>query len=97
MVRIVRFAERKSVFDPEELAVLANAYDEAWARLSASGSECVRPAYARAMREVVARRVVDAARRGLTGAEQIAAEAVHFLAVNYRYETRSRRENSSAA
>jgi hypothetical protein len=42
-------------FDPETVAVLAAAFDEAWSWLQTSGSECARPAYARAMREVVAR------------------------------------------
>jgi hypothetical protein len=52
---------RKAAFDPETIAVLSAALDEAWDRLIQSGSECTRPAYARAMREVVARRIIDMA------------------------------------
>jgi predicted secreted protein len=85
MTRIVQLVERKTAFDPEEVVVLVDAFNEAWARLRASGSECTRPAYSRAMQEVVARRIVDAARRGTNGAEEIAAEAASFIAVNYRH------------
>jgi hypothetical protein len=96
MTSVVRFIERrKAAFDPEELAVLIAAYDEAWDRLSASGRECTRPAYARAMREVVARRILEVARREMTGAGQIAAEAVRFLALNYRHEAKSKTQVAS--
>ena len=53
----------KADFDPETIAVLCAALDEAWDRLLQSGSECTRPAYARAMREVIARRIIDMAQR----------------------------------
>jgi hypothetical protein len=53
-------------------------------------SECTRPAYARAMREVVARRIIDMAQRGIRDQKELADGAVRFLAVNYRYERNSR-------
>ena len=40
------------------------------------------PLNARAMQEVVAKRVVEAARHGTTGVEQIAAEVTNFLAAS---------------
>jgi hypothetical protein len=64
MVSIVDPVRPKAAFDPETIAVLCAALDEAWDRLLRSGNECTRPAYARAMREVVARRIVDMAQRG---------------------------------
>jgi hypothetical protein len=88
MTSVVPLVERKTAFDPEEVAILVAAFEEAWARLRASGSECTRPAYARAMREVVARRIFDVARRGMKDAEQIATEAASFLEANYRHESR---------
>jgi hypothetical protein len=82
----VPLVERKLAFDPEEITVLVDALNEAWARLRASGSECTRPAYASAMQEVVARRIFEAARRGSNDANEIAAEAVNFVAVNYSHQ-----------
>jgi hypothetical protein len=64
MVGIPDLVRPKAAFDPETIAVLSAALDEAWDRLIQSGSECTRPAYARAMREVVARRIIDMAQRG---------------------------------
>ena len=75
-----------TAFDPETIAVLCAALDEAWDRLLQSGSECTRPAYARAMREVVARRIVDMAQRGTRDQKELANGAVRFLAANYRLE-----------
>jgi hypothetical protein len=62
MASSIDLIRRKTVFDPEAVTVLAAALDEAWDLLRKSGSECVRPAYARVMREVVARRIFDLVR-----------------------------------
>ena len=58
-----------------------------------SGSECTRPAYARVMREVVARRIIDMAQRGIRDQKELANGALRFLAANYRLE-RKRRQGS---
>ena len=63
MASIVDLVRPNAAFDPETIAILSAALDEAWDRLLQSGSECTRPAYARAMREVVARRIIDMAQR----------------------------------
>jgi hypothetical protein len=47
MASIVDLVRPKAAFDPETIAVLCAALDEAWDRLLQSGSECTRPAYAR--------------------------------------------------
>ena len=86
MVSIVDPVRPKAAFDPETIAVLCAALDEAWDRLLRSGNECTRPAYARAMREVVARRIVDMAQRGTRDQKELANGAVRFLAANYRLE-----------
>lgn len=90
MINVVPLVERKSAFDPEEITVLVAAFEKAWTNLRACGSECTRPAYARAMREVVAKRIFDVARRGVGDADQIAREAASFLAANYRHEPERR-------
>src|SRR5262245_55234725 len=51
-------AQADVMFDPETIAVLSAALDAAWERLLRSESECTRPAYARPMREVIARRII---------------------------------------
>jgi hypothetical protein len=86
MASIVDLVRPKADFGPETIAVLFAALDEAWARLLQSGSECTRPAYARAMREVIARRIIDMAQRGTVDQKELADSAVHFLATNYRLE-----------
>jgi hypothetical protein len=72
MTSIVTLVRPEVVFDPETIAVLSAALDEAWDRLLQSGSECTRPTYARAMREVVARRIVDMAQRGIRDQKELA-------------------------
>ena len=78
MVSIVDLVRPRAAFDPETIAVLCAALDEAWDRLLRSGNECTRPAYARAMREVVARRIVDMAQRGTRA--QLNSEIEHQTA-----------------
>jgi hypothetical protein len=78
-------------FDPETITVLSAALEEAWGRLLQSGSECARPAYARAMREVVARRIIDMAQRGTKDKKELVEGAVGFLAANYRLEEKGAR------
>ena len=94
MASIVDLVRPNAAFDPETIAVLSAALDEAWDRLLQSGSECTRPAYARAMREVVARRIIDMAQRGIRDQKELANGALRFLAANYRLE-RKRRQGSS--
>ena len=50
MASIVDLIKPEIAFDPETISVLSTALEEAWERLLKSGSECTRPAYARAMR-----------------------------------------------
>jgi hypothetical protein len=79
MASIVDLVRPKADFDPETIAVLCAALDEAWDRLLQSGSECTRPAYARAMREVVARRIIDMAQRGIRDQKSLPMARFVFL------------------
>jgi hypothetical protein len=97
MASIVDLVRPKAAFDPETIAVLCAALDEAWDRLLQSGSECTRPAYARAMREVVARRIIDMAQRGTRDQKELANGAVRFLAAHYRLEHKRWRGSSRTA
>ena len=97
MANIFNLVRPETAFDPETIAVLSAALDEAWDRLLRSGSECTRPAYARAMREVVARRIVEMAQRGIKDQQELADGAVRFLAANYLLARRSREGSAGTA
>src|ERR1700722_439030 len=90
MSNVIDLVRPVTAFDPEAVTVLAAAFDEAWSHLLASGSECARPAYARAMREVVARRIIEMAQYGIKDRNELANKAVCFLAANYRHSAAAR-------
>lgn len=91
MGNILDLVRPETAFDPETVAVIASALEEAWDRLCQSGSECTRPAYARAMREVVARRIIEMRQRGIRSQKELADGAVRFLAANYRHRAKEPR------
>jgi hypothetical protein len=64
MAQVVRFV-RETAFGPETIQILAAALDETWKRLQESGSRLASPAYSRAMREVVAKRIIETAQNGI--------------------------------
>jgi hypothetical protein len=74
---------RETAFGPETIQVMATALDETWERLQASGSRLARPAYSRAMREVVAKRIFELARDGVDDREALVANALKFVTTNY--------------
>jgi hypothetical protein len=84
MVEILKFIQTATVFDPEFIHMLATAFDEAWNRIETSGSRFARPGYARAMREVIAKHIIETAQRGVKDPGVLADDAVQFLAVNYK-------------
>ena len=90
MVEVLSFS-RETAFTPESIQILAAALDEAWERLRQSGSRLTRPAYSRAMREVVAKRIMEMAQRGVEDREALVTDALRFIAANY--EERSKLTN----
>jgi len=84
MVEILKFIRPgEAAFDPEAIRVLASALDEAWGKIQKSGSRFARPAYSRVMREVVAKRIIEMARRGVQDQQTLVDDALRFLATNY--------------
>lgn len=83
MIEKREFIYAQTAFDPEAVQMLAFALDVAWDRVQKSGSRFARPAYARATREVLAKRIIEAAQRGEKDKQKLAADAVKFLAANY--------------
>ena len=82
MVEILNFS-RETAFGPETIQILAAALDEAWESLRQSGTRLTRPAYSRAMREVVAKRIMEMAQRGVQDREALVADTLRFVAANY--------------
>ena len=83
MVEICEFSNAQSAFDPEAIQTLASALEDAWRTVQKSGSRFARPAYARAIREVLAKRIIEMAQRGEKNKQKLAADALNFLATNY--------------
>ena len=83
MVEISEFFRREAALTPETIQILAAALDEAWERLRQSGSPLARPAYSRAMREVVAKRIIEMAQRGIQDRGALVEDVMRFVTTNY--------------
>jgi hypothetical protein len=76
MVEIREFFNAQSAFDPEAIQTLASALEDVWRTVETSGSRFARPAYARAIREVLAKRIIEVAQRGEKDKRKLAADAL---------------------
>ena len=74
---------RGNGFDPEAITILSGALEDAWHRIKASGSSLARPAYARGMREVLAKHIIEEAQCGQHDRSELSSSAVRFLSANY--------------
>ena len=84
MVEILKFVRPETAFDPESIQVLASALDEVWSGIEQSGSHFARTAYSRAVREVIAKRMIEIAQRGVKDQQVLVDDAMRFLAANYK-------------
>ena len=82
---IVELVGRENVFDPETIRVLAMAFEDAWTRIERSGNRLARPGYSRAMREVIARFIIEMAQQGVRDPQTLAERTVLYMAANYKY------------
>jgi hypothetical protein len=78
--------EKETVFDPDSIKVLVSALDDVWGRIQKSHSRFARPAYARATREVLAKRIIEMAQQGVKDAQTLADDAERFLCANYSHD-----------
>jgi len=85
MTEIIQFPRPPIAFDPEAVKSLSVAFDSAWQKIRESGSKFARPAYASAMREEIAKHLIDMVGGGETDRTKLADRAVAYLAENYRY------------
>lgn len=73
----------QSAFDPELVRTLVSAYENAWEKVEKSGSAFASPRYKRAAQEIVAKRIIEMARRGEHEPNQLAEDAASYLARSY--------------
>ena len=66
-------------FTPEAIKVLTVAFDDAWARLEASGAPYGTPEYQMAGRTHLARNIIHAARRGEWDQKKLSDQALAYL------------------
>ena len=84
MTEVLELIQLQTAFDPDSIEVLVSALDEVWRRIQQSGSQFARPAYARVMREVIAKRIIEIAQQGVKDQQMLVDDAVRFLAANYK-------------
>jgi tryptophan synthase beta subunit len=73
------FEKFGGAFTPEAVKILAEAFDEAWTRLQAKDSPSVRPEYAEAARNHLAKSVITGARRGECNREILVEDALFYI------------------
>jgi hypothetical protein len=71
-------------FDPEAVATMSAAFDDAWETIKQSDSTFARPAYQRGAREVLAKCIIEMAQRGERNRRHLSETAVKFLTQNYK-------------
>ena len=54
----------QSAFEPETIEILVSVFETAWQKVELSGSKLASPAYQRAAREILAKRIIEMAQRG---------------------------------
>ena len=65
MLRFIqRFADSASAFDPQTVKILVGAFDDAWAKLIASGAPFGQTDYTETAREILAKQIIDLAKEG---------------------------------
>ncbi len=68
------------VFEPEAVKILTDAFDDAWARLQASGAPFAGEEYALAARTIIAKRIIALAKEGQLDRQLLASVALIHLA-----------------
>jgi hypothetical protein len=66
-------------FDPETVNLLSDAFETAWQRVQTSGNRLARPGYAKVMREVMARQIINLAQHGERDETELSDSADPFF------------------
>jgi hypothetical protein len=62
---------------------LVSVFESAWRKVEQSGSKLASPAYQRAAREIIAKRIIEMAQRGERDPSELAEDAVSYLERSY--------------
>jgi len=80
MQKLVGHFAGDGVFDPETVRIMGGAFDDAWQSLQASGATFGRDRYDPPLQELLARRIIEMARRGERNPRQLRDGALIYLA-----------------
>ena len=69
-------------FDPETVNLLSDAFETAWQRVQTSGNRLARPGYAKVMREVMARHIINLAQHGERDETELSDSAEQDIAAS---------------
>ena len=83
MMAVVPFLSQ-SAFEPEVIAILAAAFEAAWASVETSGSALASPRYKRVAQEIMAKRIIETAQRGERDKDRLASDALTYLTESYK-------------
>jgi hypothetical protein len=75
------------VFDPEEVTILAAAFDEAWEHLEKSGARYGSPSAKERARQQLAKRIIEMAKLGERDPRKLCEDALLFMAQANRGDT----------
>jgi hypothetical protein len=76
-------------FDPKTIEVLNVAIQDAWREIQNGGGPLARPAYARITRAVIAKRIIEMAKKGERDQRKLSEYAVRSIILNQQEEARS--------
>jgi hypothetical protein len=74
------FQRRAAVFDPEEITIIATAFDDAWERLEKSGYGSASAKAKERARQQLAKRIIDMAKLGERDPHKLCEDALLFMA-----------------
>jgi hypothetical protein len=84
MVEDFKFIPSDASFDPETVNLPGNALEHAWQRVETSGNRLARQGYAKVMREVMAKHILNLAERGERDEIKLSDSAFRFFTANYK-------------
>jgi hypothetical protein len=81
MLHFLKEHQQTGVFDPEALKILSAALDEAWKSVQASGATYETEDERKAVRDMLAKRIVNIAKQGERNSHALARDALTHLAI----------------
>jgi hypothetical protein len=80
MRKFIKESGAEAVFDPVTLNILVGAFEEAWRSLQTSGAPFADEKYTATARKILARHIIEAAKKGERDRHRLSEEALLQLA-----------------